>query len=109
MTTMDRGILSLTLDGAQVLAMHETHRVFIGDFRPKGTSSLFAVGVESADADIRVGDEVAIMHGEEVRACGVATMSSEEMTHMERGIAVALRHTATAKQSKATPVPEVLA
>jgi len=105
MTTLDRGVMSLTLDGAQVLAMHKTKRVHIGDFKPKGTSSLFAVGVESADPDIRVGDDVVVVHKDEVRACGVAAMSAEEMTHMERGIAVVLRHVAGAKTSKPTAAP----
>ncbi|MES2154484.1 MAG: DUF5591 domain-containing protein [bacterium] len=109
MTTPDRGVLSLTLDGAQVLAMHKTHRVNIGDFRPKGTSSLFAIGVESADPDIRVGDEVVVVHNDEVRACGVATMSSEEMAHMERGIAVVLRHTATPVKADKPATQEVAA
>lgn len=106
MTTLDRGVMSLTLDGASVLAMHKTHRVAIGDFKPKGTSSLFAVGVESADPDIRVGDEVVVVHGDEVRACGVAAMTSEEMTHMERGIAVVLRHVVGAKAAKPAAAPE---
>lgn len=119
-TTIDRGMLSLTLEGAKVLAAHKTHRVHIGDFRPKGTSSLFAVGVESADPDIRKGDEVVVVHGDDVRGydvrgCGVAAMSAEEMTHMERGIAVVLRHTAplpkvaTPKDTAAPPKAEVVA
>lgn len=103
MTTIDRGVMSLTLDGAQVLAIHKTKRVFIGDFKPKGTSSLFAVGVESADPDIRVGDEVVVVHGDEMRACGVAAMSAEEMAHMERGVAVLLRHTVSSKAANPTP------
>jgi archaeosine synthase len=97
MTTPERGVLSLTLDGARVLARHGRKRVRIGDFRPKGTSSLFAVGVEGADPDVREGDEVVVVHGDDVRAVGVARMSAESMTHLRRGVAVTLRHTADAK------------
>lgn len=107
-TTPDRGVLSLTLEGAQVLARNGRKRVFIGDFVPKATSTLFAVGVEKADADVRAGDEVVVMHKDEVRGCGVAKMSAEEMTHLKRGVAVALRHTVNAKPV-APVAPEVLA
>ncbi len=114
MTTPDRGVLSLTLDGAAILAKHQAKRVFIQDFHPKKTSSLFAVGVEGADADVRAGDEVVVVrrlgpttvttpdadsHVDlmvDVRACGVAGMSAEEMTHLQRGVAVTLRHVAPA-------------
>ena len=91
-TTPERGVISLSLPGAQILASHGMARVRIGDFWPKGSSTLFAVGVEGADDDIRIGDEVAVVFGDEVRACGVAQMSGEEMTHMKRGMAVQLRH-----------------
>lgn len=103
MTTPDRGVLSLTLEGAKVLARHGRKRVFIGDFRPKGTSTLFAVGVEGADPDVREGDEVVVLHKDEVRAVGVARMSAESMTHLKRGVAVALRHTASADAKPAKP------
>lgn len=100
MTTPDRGVLSLTLEGARALAAHGRKRVFIGDFKPKGTSTLFAVGVEGADPDVREGDEVVVMHKDEVRAVGVARMSAESMTHLKRGVAVALRHTASAQPNR---------
>jgi archaeosine synthase len=100
MTTPDRGVLSLTLEGGKVLAKHGRKRVFIGDFKPKGTSTLFAVGVEGADPDVREGDEVVVMHKDEVRAVGVAKMSAEAMTHLKRGSAVLLRHTASAQPNR---------
>lgn len=113
MTTPDRGVLSLTMEGARILAKHGRKRVFIGDFRPKGTSTLFAVGVESADPDVREGDEVVIVHKEDVRGVGVARMSAESMTHLRRGVAVAMRHTASADTAATSaesrkPAPSVV-
>jgi archaeosine synthase len=108
MTTPDRGVLSLTLEGARILASHKTKRVFIQDFPLRKTSSLFAVGVTAADPDIRAGDEVVVLCGDEVRGSGTAQMAADEMVHLRRGIAVTLRHHA---EAKATPAPaaEVLA
>jgi archaeosine synthase len=103
MTTPERGVLSLTLDGARILAKHGRKRVRIGDFRPKGTSSLFAVGVEGADPDVREGDEVVVVHGDDIRAVGVARMSAESMTYLKRGVAVTLRHTAAADRPNRNP------
>lgn len=88
----DKGLLSLTLDGAAIINAHATHRVHIGDFQIKKTGSLFAVGVESADPMIRPGDDVVVVHDGEVRGCGQALMSADEMTSMRRGVAVSLRH-----------------
>ena len=96
MTTIDRGLMSFTIDGADVVAAHETKRVFIEDFWPRKTGSLFAVGVSHADADVREGDDVSVCFqgpdGVEVRACGIAQMSGPEMADMKRGVAVTLRH-----------------
>jgi len=112
-TTPDRGVLSLTLDGAAVLARLGRKRVFIEDFQPKKTSSLFAVGVEGADPDVRVGDDVVVVrrHADgtlDVRGCGVAQMSAEEMAHALRGVAVTLRHTGapTRAAPKPTEIPQ---
>ncbi|HEX2066731.1 MAG TPA: DUF5591 domain-containing protein, partial [Candidatus Thermoplasmatota archaeon] len=107
MTTPDRGVLSLTLEGARVLAAHGTKRVFIQDFPLRKTSSLFAVGVTSADPDVRAGDEVVVLCGDEVRGSGTAQMSAEEMTHLRRGVAVTLRHHAEAKAAAPAPIPAV--
>ncbi len=91
-TIMDRGMLSLTLEGAAIVAKHGTKRVQTGDFWIRKTGSLFAVGVESSDPDIRAGDDVVVMFGDEIRGCGQALMSGEDMTHLKRGVAVNLRH-----------------
>jgi archaeosine synthase len=88
--TPERGLVSLTMPGAALLAASGRSCVEIDDFYPKG--NLFAVGVRSATDDIRVGDEVVVTHDGETRACGVAQMSGREMGASMRGMAVSLRH-----------------
>jgi archaeosine synthase len=90
MLTGDRGMISLTLEGAKVLARSGIYSVEIEDFKPKG--NLFAVGVEKATPEIRIGDDVAVVHEGEVRAVGVAVMNPAEMEIAERGEAVHIRH-----------------
>jgi len=90
MLTGDRGMVSLTMDGARVISASSSYCVEIDDFVPKG--NLFAVGVEKAGQDIRIGDDVAVVHGKEVRAVGVARMTPIEMELAERGEAVHIRH-----------------
>ena len=88
----DRGRLALTLAGAKRVAAAGAYRVEIGPFELKG--DLFAVGVKSADPDIRIGDSVAVVREGEVVAAGFARMSGTEMTAMRRGSAVDVRHKA---------------
>jgi hypothetical protein len=64
------------------------------------------VGVEGADPDVREGDEVVVMHKDEVRGVGVAKMSAESMTHLKRGVAVMLRHTAAQPATDSTKTTE---
>jgi archaeosine synthase len=90
MLTGERGMISLTLDGAKAVAVSGTYSVEIDDFVPKG--NLFAVGVEGASPEIRIGDDVAVVHSKDVRAVGVARMSAVEMNLAERGEAVHIRH-----------------
>lgn len=90
MLTGERGMLSLALDGGKVLATSGTYCVEIEDFRPKG--NLFAVGVERASPEIRIGDDVVVTHAGDARAVGVARMSPVEMEIAERGEAVHIRH-----------------
>ena len=91
----EMGKLSLTLDGGAILSERNVHWVEIEDFRPEG--SVFAVGVTGADDRIRVGDEVVVRHGGEVRAVGVAAMNPREMVDLIRGEAVKVRHRAAKK------------
>jgi archaeosine synthase len=90
MLTGYRGMVSLTLDGGQVIAGEGAYCVEIEDFVPKG--NLFAIGVERASSEIRIGDDVAVVHEGDVRAVGVAVMTPKEMGLAERGQAVHIRH-----------------
>ena len=90
MMTPERGMVSLTLEGAEVLAKVGYATVEIMDFELKG--NLFAVGVVRADPRIRIGDEAVIVCNGEVRGVGVAEMCGREMTDLKRGIAVKVRH-----------------
>lgn len=90
MMTPERGMVSLTLEGAEVLAKAGYAAVEIMDFELKG--NLFAVGVVRADPRIRIGDEAVIVCNGKVRGVGVAEMCGREMTDLKRGIAVKVRH-----------------
>ncbi len=90
MMTPERGMVSLTLEGAEVAAALGYHLVEIQDFEIKG--NLFAVGVIKADPVIRIGDEAIFVCNGQVRGVGVAEMCGREMTDLKRGIAVKVRH-----------------
>ena len=86
----ERGLLSLTLEGGRILSQADAYCVEIEDFVPKG--NVFAVGVTAASQEIRIGDEVVVRHGGEVRAVGTARMTPREMADADRGEAVHVRH-----------------
>ena len=91
MLSAERGMFSLTPDGARILAdkgvaMVET----TDDFPIKG--SLYAVGVAKADHSIREGDEAVIVFNGTVKGVGVAMMCGAEMEQAKRGIAIKTRH-----------------
>ncbi len=90
MLSAERGMVSLTLDGAKVLAEHGINIVEMMDFELKG--SLFAVGVKDADPSIRIGDEAIVVLNGKVMGVGVAAMSGREMKELKRGVAVKIRH-----------------
>ena len=92
MMTPERGMVSLTLEGAEILAAAGYGTVEMTDFELKG--NLFAVGVVRADPRIRIGDEAIIVCNGQVRGVGVAMMCGREMTDLKRGIAVKVRHKA---------------
>jgi len=90
MLTPERGMISLTLEGAEVLSRTGKYTVMMNDFELKG--NLFAVGAVGADPDIRIGDEAVIMRNGKVAGVGVAEMCGREMVQMNRGMAVRVRH-----------------
>ncbi len=90
MMSPERGMFSLTLEGAEIVAGLGKNTVEIQDFELKG--SLFAVGVEKADHSLRIGDEAIAVCNGKVKGVGVAAMCGEEMEQMKRGIAVKMRH-----------------
>lgn len=90
MIVSKRGLISLTLHGAEVLKEEDIFQAEIDDFQPKG--SVFAVGVVDADSRIAPEDEVLVVHDRELRGVGPATMSGEEMKKAQSGEAVRLRH-----------------
>ncbi|MBR4226119.1 MAG: DUF5591 domain-containing protein [Candidatus Methanomethylophilaceae archaeon] len=90
MMTPERGMVSLTLEGARIVAALGISTVEVMDFEMKG--SLFAVGVVSADPRIRIGDEAIAVCNGEVRGVGVAMMCGREMADLKRGVAVKIRH-----------------
>ncbi|HJH28084.1 MAG TPA: tRNA-ribosyltransferase [Methanosarcinaceae archaeon] len=83
------GTLAITIAGAEMLLPRNKYVVTIEDFVPKG--SILAVGVTSADPDIRPNDEV-LVSGSKAFCVGRAVMSGKEMEGSTRGIAVDLRH-----------------
>jgi archaeosine synthase len=91
MLTEERGLISLTMQGAGQLADAEQYWVEIfDDFTLKG--SVFAPGIKDADESIRIGDEVLVRKKKQVCGVGVALMNGREMTQSTRGEAVKIRH-----------------
>ncbi|HWR64122.1 MAG TPA: archaeosine synthase subunit alpha [Candidatus Thermoplasmatota archaeon] len=91
MLTEERGLLSLTMDGANRLVEAEQYWVEIyDDFTVKG--SIFAPGVKDADDSIRIGDEVLVKKDNRLCGVGVALMSGTEMIQSSHGEAVKIRH-----------------
>jgi archaeosine synthase len=88
----ENGTLSLTLEGGRrIQSMNEYWVRFEGKELKGG--SLFAIGIEEADPQIRPGDEVKIVDREgEVIAVGRSEMSGREMSEFRNGRAVSLRH-----------------
>lgn len=91
--TEDRGLISLTMEGGEIVKGLGRHVVEIEDFEPTGT--IFAVGIKGASKDIRPGDDVAVVRKGELAGVGVAVMGGPEMEERRagrRGAAVELRH-----------------
>jgi archaeosine synthase len=91
MLTEERGLLSLTIDGANRLRETEHYWVEISDdFTLKG--SVFAPGIKDADDSIRIGEEVLVKKKNRLCGVGVALMNGKEMIESTHGEAVKIRH-----------------
>jgi archaeosine synthase len=91
MVTQERGLISLTMDGAERLRDSNNHWVEVyADFSLKG--SVLAPGVKDADEAIRIGDEVIVKRQGKVAGVGVALMNGSEMRESHHGEAVNVRH-----------------
>ncbi|MHA1907618.1 MAG: DUF5591 domain-containing protein [Candidatus Thorarchaeota archaeon] len=88
----NNGTISLTLDGAKRIAHLERYWAKFEGTTLDG-STLFAVGVNSADHGIRPGDEVIIKNAkDEIVGTGRSEMSGREMCDFDNGVAVKVRH-----------------
>jgi archaeosine synthase len=91
MIVEERGLISLTINGAERVAKSNKYWVEIyDDFTLKG--SVFAPGIKDAYDDIRIGDEVIVIKNKKLCAVGVAQMSGDEMKKSSHGEAVKVRH-----------------
>ncbi|MCK5458648.1 MAG: hypothetical protein KAI20_02050 [Thermoplasmatales archaeon] len=91
MITKERGLISLTLDGAKKIGKSNKYWVEIyDDFTLAG--SVFAPGIKNADGHIRIGEEVIVVRNEVVTGVGVAQMNGKEMKELNYGEAVKTRH-----------------
>jgi archaeosine synthase len=91
MVTQERGLISLTMDGAERLSEAARYWVEVfADFSLKG--SVLSPGVKDADEAIRIGDEVVVKRQGTVAGVGVALMNGREMKESQHGEAVNVRH-----------------
>ncbi len=86
------GSISLTIDGGKRLVSLNRYWVRFEGSQIEG-SSIFAIGIKSADPSIRPGDEIVILDTTgEVIGVGRSEMSGTEMCDFTNGIAVKVRH-----------------
>ncbi|HEV2317314.1 MAG TPA: DUF5591 domain-containing protein [Thermoplasmata archaeon] len=86
-----RGLFQLTVQGAQRIGAGSGYAVEVSEeVRLQG--DLFTPGVRAADPQIRTGDAVVVVNGEEVRAVGEAALPGALMVQLPRGLAVRIRH-----------------
>lgn len=93
MITEERGLISLTINGAERVVKSKKYWVEIyNDFTLKG--SVFVPGIKDVDDEIRIGDEAVVLKDNKLCAVGVAQMSGNEMKKSVHGEAVKVRHKA---------------
>ena len=87
----DKGLISLTMDGAKKIFSNKKYFVEIyDDFTIKG--SVLSPGVKKANPEIRTGDEVLIVKNKKLYGVGVAAMNGRTMKLSNYGEAVKVRH-----------------
>ncbi|TXT57753.1 MAG: hypothetical protein BAJATHORv1_10457 [Candidatus Thorarchaeota archaeon] len=88
----ENGVLSLTLFGGELLKPLGRYWARFEGEKVRG-GALFAVGVKSADPNIRPGDEVIVLNRDDnVVAVGRSEMSGREMCELDYGHAITFRH-----------------
>ncbi len=91
MIVKEKGSISLTLDGAEILFEEKKNIIEIADdFELKG--SVFAPGVKNAAENIRIGDEVIVVRKNSLLGVGSALMNGKDMKDLTFGEAVKIRH-----------------
>ncbi len=88
-TINDRGYLAISKKAAEILYEDGINIVELSNI-PK-TKNISAKNVENACGDIRIRDEVVLVHRGKVVGVGSARMWGSEMTRAEEGIAVVVR------------------
>jgi archaeosine synthase alpha-subunit len=96
----ERGLFHLTVAGARRLIPAPPLAVWV-DPGLSLAGDLFTPGVRSADRDIRPGDSVVLMRGEELAGVGEAVLPGSLMTELPHGLAVRVRH----REHPATDTP----
>jgi len=87
----EKGFISLTLDGGNILFKEKKNFVEIfDDFDLKG--SVFAPGIKNADENIRIGDEVIVIRKNKLVGVGSSLMNGREMKNLNYGESVNIRH-----------------
>jgi archaeosine synthase len=84
------GYLALTLRGGELLRGFSGYEVELSFF-PQ-SNNIFTPGIEHAGEEIRPGDEVIVLHGDEVVGVGRSLLSGSELERATRGLGVVLRH-----------------
>lgn len=91
MITKERGLITITIEGAKKIYNFNKNIVEIyDDFLLKG--SLLAPGIKKADINIRIGDDVFILKNKKLCGVGIAKMNGEKMMNLSYGEAVSIRH-----------------
>ncbi|MEM4057610.1 MAG: DUF5591 domain-containing protein, partial [Thermoplasmata archaeon] len=85
----DKGMVTLSLKAAEILADKRRYSVTIENFEPKGT--VFAVGVLDATEDIRKEDEIAIIIDGKAVGTGTAKMNYADLRSQDYGEAIKIR------------------